>query len=125
MCIRDRSSAPATINEELSLDPITFAVNSAEITAEGQAVLDEAAAFLEANPEINVEIAGHTDSDGDDASNLDLSQRRAESVEAYLEGQGIDGARMEPQGYGETEPVVDNDTAENKAVNRRIEFRIQ
>ncbi len=114
----------ATINELLDLDPITFAVNSADITAEGQAVLASAVEFLEANPDVTVEIGGHTDSDGDDAFNQELSQNRAESVKAFLEGQGIAGDRMTPVGYGESEPTVDNDTPENKAINRRIEFTI-
>lgn len=113
-----------TINEALSLDPITFDVNSDVITPEGQAVLDQAAGYLEENAAVRVEIAGHTDSDGANESNLDLSQRRAESVKRYLEGKGIDGGRMEPKGYGEESPVVANDTPANKAINRRIEFRI-
>jgi len=113
-----------TINEALSLDPITFDVNSDVITAEGQAVLDQAAGYLEENADVRVEIAGHTDSDGPTESNADLSQRRAESVKKYLEDKGIAGDRMEPKGYGEGSPIVANDTAANKAINRRIEFRI-
>lgn len=123
----DATSAPAagsTINELLDLDPITFAVNSADITAEGEDVLAGAAEFLAANPDVSVEIGGHTDSDGDDALNQELSQSRAESVKAFLEGQGIDGDRMTARGYGESEPKVENDTPENKAINRRIEFTI-
>ena len=118
-------AAGSTINDLLDLDPITFAVNSADITPEGKAVLANAVEFMEANPGVNVEIGGHTDSDGADASNLALSQDRADSVKAFLEGEGVDGARMTTKGYGETEPKVDNDTPENKAVNRRIEFTIQ
>ena len=124
----DESAAPAsgsTINDLLDLAPITFAVNSADITPEGQAVLADAVAFMETNPDVAVEIGGHTDSDGDDASNLALSQARADSVKAFLEGEGIDGARMTTKGYGEAEPKVENDTPDNKAINRRIEFTIQ
>ncbi len=116
--------AGATINELLDLEPITFAVNSADITSEGEAVLAGAVEFLEANPDVTIEIGGHTDSDGNDAFNQELSQNRAESVKAFLEGQGIAGDRMTPVGYGESEPTVDNDTPENKAINRRIEFTI-
>ena len=118
------AEAPATVNEALDLDPITFDVNSANITAEGQAVLDQAAEFFTANPDVEVEVAGHTDSDGDDSSNQTLSQARAESVRDYLVGKGIDAGRMTPVGYGESEPIADNATAEGKAENRRIEFRI-
>ena len=121
----EENAEPETINDELSLDPITFEVSSARITAEGQTVLDQAADYLNANVDVNVEIAGHTDADGDEAANLALSQARAESVKAYLEGKGIDGNRMTPKGYGEAQPVASNDTPEGKAQNRRIEFVIQ
>ena len=121
----EESVEPVTINEELSLDPVTFEVGSATITDEGLAVLDEAAEYLKADPEVTVEIAGHTDSDGDAADNIRLSQARAEEVEAYLESQGIDGARMTPVGYGEDDPIASNASEAGKAQNRRIEFVIQ
>ena len=63
-----------------------------------------------------------TDADGDPAANLDLSERRAQSVVAYLVAQGIDANRLRGQGFGETEPVAPNDTAENKQRNRRVEL---
>jgi outer membrane protein OmpA-like peptidoglycan-associated protein len=113
-----------TINELLDLDPVTFRVNSATITDAGKAVLDDAAGFMLANPDISVEIGGHTDNDGSQSDNLDLSQRRADSVEAYLIGRGVEGDRLEAKGYGETQPKVPNDTAAAKAENRRIEFTI-
>ena len=116
---------PATINDELSLDPITFEVRSATITGSGEAVLDEAAAYLVANPAVTVEIAGHTDSDGDPATNVRLSQARAEAVKAYLEDAGVEGSRMTPVGYGADRPVASNDTTAGKAQNRRIEFIIR
>ena len=115
---------PATINEELSLEPITFEVISARITADGQAVLDKAADYLTANPDVNIEIAGHTDADGDQVANMALSQARAESVKAYLESKGVDGERMTARGYGSSQPVASNDTLDGKAQNRRIEFLI-
>ena len=88
-------------------------------------MLADAVAFMNANPDVAVEIGGHTDSDGDDASNLALSRARADSVKAFLEGEGVDGGRMTTKGYGEAEPKVDNDSPDNKAINRRIEFTIQ
>ncbi len=118
------AEAGDTINELLDLDPVTFRVSSARITDEGILVLDDAAEFLEANPDVEIEIGGHTDDDGAEAENLDLSQRRAESVKAYLESQGIDGDRMETKGYGESQPKVTNTSASAKAENRRIEFTI-
>ncbi len=121
----DDTEEPATINEELDLDPVTFEVRSATITDAGRAVLDEAAAYLASHPDVTVEIAGHTDSDGESAENITLSQDRADVVKAYLEDQGIDGSRLVPVGYGETEPVASNETEAGKARNRRIEFIIQ
>ncbi|MBI3237904.1 MAG: OmpA family protein, partial [Flavobacteriia bacterium] len=65
------------------------------------------------------------DSDGDDAKNLDLSERRAQGVKNYLVSLGIDESRLEAKGLGETQPKVANDTAENKAKNRRTDFLIR
>ena len=67
-------------------------------------------------------MAGHTDSDGDDSYNKDLSQRRAQSVVDYLVGHGVDAANLIAQGFGEEQPVAGNDTAEGKAQNRRVEL---
>jgi len=70
-----------------------------------------------------VKIVGHSDSDGDDAMNLELSKRRAESVKNELSGKfGIEASRMETEGAGESKPVAPNDTPANKAMNRRVEF---
>ena len=118
-------AAGDTMNEILDLEAIWFATNSAEISAESAEVLDRTVEFMKDHPEVTVEIGGHTDSDGDDAANMDLSQSRADSVRAYLESQGIAGERVTARGYGETRPVMENDTDENKSKNRRIEFTIQ
>ncbi len=116
--------AGATINELLDLDPVTFDISSDRITAAGRAVLDEVAGFLQGNPTVRVEIGGHTDNDGKVDANLDLSRRRAVSVKAYLEGRGVDGRRLETEGYGEDRPLVPNDSSAAKAENRRIEFTV-
>ncbi len=118
------ATAGTTINELLDLEPVTFSISSATITADGRAVLDQAATYLLANPDIRVEIGGHTDDDGSEQENLDLSTRRAEAVKAYLEALGVDPTRMVTKGYGEAEPKVPNTTSAGKAVNRRIEFTI-
>ena len=73
-------------------------------------------------PTMTVEIQGHTDADGNPAANLDLSNRRAASVVAALEALGVQPGRLSAKGYGETQPVAPNDTPENKAKNRRIDF---
>ena len=83
----------------------------------------EIAAVLKANPSVRISITGHTDSDGADAANLTLSQKRAATVKDILVNEfAIDAARMETDGKGETKPVTDNKTKEGKAANRRVEF---
>ena len=71
----------------------------------------------------NLLIGGHTDSDGEDAYNMTLSQKRTESVKKYLIGKGIMDARLTATGYGETVPIADNKTASGKAKNRRVELK--
>jgi outer membrane protein OmpA-like peptidoglycan-associated protein len=78
---------------------------------------------LAENPDVNVKIIGHTDGDGDDAKNLDLSKRRAESVKNELvKNFGIDSSRLTTEGAGETKPIAANDIPVNKARNRRVEI---
>lgn len=115
------ASLGGSLNDALGIAPINFETSSAVITAEGKAVLDGAAEFLIAN-DGPVEVAGHTDSDGDDAFNLQLSQDRADAVMAYLIEKGVKAENLSAVGYGETQPVADNGTDEGKAKNRRIEF---
>jgi len=78
---------------------------------------------LNENPDVRIRIDGHTDSDGDDAKNLDLSKRRAASVKNMLVSDfSVAAARIETNGLGETKPVAQNSTSEGKAQNRRVEF---
>jgi len=111
-----------TLNEALSLEPITFETASAVITAEGLTVLNATVEFLSLNPAVRVAIEGHTDSEGDEESNLVLSQARADSVRDHLIEQGIAADRLETAGLGDTRPIASNDTPEGRAQNRRIEF---
>ncbi|NSW93998.1 MAG: OmpA family protein [Bacteroidales bacterium] len=102
---------------------IYFDVNKDVVKPESYGTLKEIAAVLQENPDIRVKIVGHTDSDGADASNLDLSKRRGASVKNELvKTFGIDASRLESDGMGETQPVAQNDTPANKALNRRVEF---
>ncbi|HOI80635.1 MAG TPA: OmpA family protein [Petrimonas sp.] len=102
---------------------ITFDVNKADVKPESFGTLKSIADVLKENGPVRVKIIGHTDSDGDDAKNLELSQRRAQSVKNELIGPfGIDASRIETEGAGETTPVAPNDTPANKALNRRVEF---
>ncbi len=116
-------AAEGTVNELLALAPVQFEVASAELTPAGARVLSRAVAYLRTNP-VNVEIGGHTDSDGDAASNQALSEARALTVQTFLGEQGVDPALLSAVGYGATQPIASNDTDEGKARNRRIEFTI-
>jgi OOP family OmpA-OmpF porin len=101
---------------------VEFEVDSDVITGSGRALLDEIVVALRQFPDVPVEIGGHTDDRGSDAYNLDLSRRRAEAVLGYLVGAGEDAERFVVVGYGESQPVADNNTSEGQARNRRIEF---
>ncbi|MBL8225406.1 MAG: OmpA family protein [Chromatiales bacterium] len=105
---------------ELTLKGVTFALNSATLTGQDQLLLNSVASILQQRPQFNVEIVGHTDSTGSDALNQDLSERRAAAVRDYLVGQGIPAERLTSRGAGESEPIADNDTAEGRALNRRV-----
>jgi outer membrane protein OmpA-like peptidoglycan-associated protein len=106
--------------KQLTLKGVNFVTDSAELTPQSRGILDRVAASLKDWPDVRVEVGGHTDSIADDQYNLDLSQRRAESVRSYLVGRGIAASRLEAKGYGESEPIADNDTAAGRAKNRRV-----
>ncbi len=108
----------------LDLAGITFLFGSDEITEQGINILNDVVRILNENQEFDVVVAGHSDSVGDDNINLDLSQRRAQSVMNYLISQGINAQRMNAVGYGESEPITSNDTQEGRAINRRIELAV-
>jgi OmpA-OmpF porin, OOP family len=120
--------APDTRNKMLTQNKwvthgILFDVNSDNIKPESYGSMKEIANVLKENQDLKVKIVGHTDADGKDADNLDLSKRRAASVKAALAKEfGIDGSRMETDGKGESEPIDKNDTPAGKANNRRVEF---
>ena len=102
---------------------ILFDVNSDKIRGESYGTLKSIASVLKESADLKVKIIGHTDSDGDDAKNLDLSKRRAASVKSMLTSEfGIDAARMETDGKGESQPAGKNDSPAGKANNRRVEF---
>jgi outer membrane protein OmpA-like peptidoglycan-associated protein len=103
---------------------VTFAYDSATVQPQFQATLDQVAQVLSQYNETYIDIYGHTDSTGSDAYNQQLSERRAESVAAYLESRGVQSARIGTRGFGETQPIAPNDTEEGRAANRRVEIRI-
>ncbi len=112
------------IREEIVLRGVNFESNSDRLLPGADSVLDDAVATLQKNPTIEVEVAGHTDSDGAADYNEGLSARRAQTVHDYLAANGISVDRMSVRGYGESEPIADNSTSAGKAENRRVVLRI-
>jgi outer membrane protein OmpA-like peptidoglycan-associated protein len=103
---------------------VTFAVNSPDISSSFYPVLDSVGLVLKEYDKTMVEVAGHTDSDGSDVYNQQLSQRRAQSVVSYLTSREIRGDRFLTVGVGETRPIASNTTPDGKAQNRRVEITI-
>lgn len=110
--------------ETIALTGVNFASNSDELTPASIVILDGAVATLKRRGNIRVEVGAHTDSRGQDAYNLDLSQRRAAAVKDYLVAHGIAASRLTSRGYGETRPIADNGTAAGRAKNRRVELTV-
>ena len=106
------------------LENIFFKTNSSSLETESFIELTKLIELLVKNQTMRMRIEGHTDSDGDEATNLKLSQARALSVKTYLESKGIAATRIESEGYGETQPLESNATPEGKAKNRRTVFRV-
>ncbi len=115
---------PIAQGATVQLSDVNFEYNSAEITPASLASLEQVLRLLEMNPEINIELAAHTDDLGNEQYNLSLSQRRATSVRNYLVEKGIDPSRLKAVGYGKSKPLVPNTSDENRAKNRRVEFVI-
>src|SRR5262249_11840608 len=106
-------------------EKVYFDTGSDNIQARSFALLDQVASVLKNNPHVlKVRIEGHTDDRGSDASNLDLSQRRADSVRNYLINRGLEAGRLDAVGYGETKPIMPNATNRGREANRRVEFNI-
>ena len=111
--------------EIIKLNGIQFPHDSAEITPAAAAILDKAVATLKRRSDIKVEVAAHTDSNGSDAYNQALSDRRAASVMAYFKAHGISASRLTSKGYGESQPIASNATKAGRAKNRRVELRVR
>ena len=109
-------------NAPITLRGVNFKLNSAELTPESSTLLDVVANTLSSHPEVTVEVGGHTDSQGDDAYNLDLSARRASTVRDYLIANGVPAANLTSNGYGETRLIENAETAAAHAINRRVEL---
>ncbi len=103
---------------------VTFATDSSDINARFYDVLNSVAIVLEEYNQTLIDVTGHTDSTGSDQYNLELSQKRAQSVSSYLIGQGLDSRRFYIVGAGESQPIATNDTAAGREQNRRVEIRL-
>jgi outer membrane protein OmpA-like peptidoglycan-associated protein len=101
---------------------IRFDVNQATIKPESMGVINSIYGLLKDHPDLKLSVEGHTDSDGDEAMNQTLSEKRAQAVVEQLISMGIDGSRLSSKGWGENKPMAVNDTSEGKAANRRVEF---
>lgn len=108
----------------LNLPDVTFAVDSTAISPSFQSTLTSVAQSMNQYPNSLIDVYGHTDSTGSDAYNLDLSKRRADAVARYLISQGVNSARIQTQGMGESYPIADNTTESGRALNRRVEIKI-
>ncbi|MCQ2973640.1 MAG: OmpA family protein [Bacteroidales bacterium] len=115
---------PLIEDVKMQLNNITFETNSADITSTSYEELERLVDLLKINNELKVEISAHTDDKGSESYNLKLSERRAVAVVSYLKGKGIFGNRLVTKGYGKSMPLVPNTSDENRAVNRRVEFKI-
>ncbi len=121
---RDLLLTPIEVGANVRMNNIFFTPREATLLPESYAELDRLAEFLQNNPSIRIEISGHTDNPNKPEYSLRLSEARANAVFEYLVSKGIDKNRMQPKGYGGSKPLAPNDTPENMAKNRRVEFTI-
>ena len=121
----DARGCPIEKKAPIVLKGVTFEFDSSKLTAQATNRLDNVVDALEASPDVNFRIDGYTDSIGTDRYNLDLSQRRVDSVRSYLMNHGITSSRITgTQGHGESNPVATNETAAGRAQNRRVELNV-
>ena len=106
--------------KSIVLEGVNFATNSSQLTPASRGILDKTAESLKEFPNVNVEVGGHTDSQGNETLNRKLSQARAESVMKYLISKGVDASRLTAKGYGASQPIADNSTPQGRAKNRRV-----
>jgi outer membrane protein OmpA-like peptidoglycan-associated protein len=104
---------------------VLFDVDSSIVKPQARGALDDAATVFQEYKKTAIIVQGHTDATGTEEHNQSLSERRAQSVVAYLTGKGIDPARMAPMGFGEGQPVADNNSTEGRAQNRRVDLLLK
>ncbi len=122
--IYDVKLKPIEAGNDMVLNNIFFDSGKDEIKNESEASLMSLVKVMKSYPDMKVEISGHTDNEGEDSFNLNLSENRAKNVAGFIISNGINESRLKYSGYGETKPRFPNDTPENRMKNRRIEFKI-
>lgn len=128
-CKTPEAGQPITLEgcaagDKIVLRGVNFEFDKSRLTSNAKTILDGVGDALTAAPSVTVEIGGHTDSKGSDQYNQKLSEKRATSVVQYLVGKGVDSGRMTSVGYGESQPVADNETDEGRELNRRVELKV-
>jgi len=122
--LRVSASEQGVLDQTLANRTIEFETGSATLTPQGKLILDQMAAALSKMQNRTVDIIGHTDNSGNRTSNIALSQARADAVKGYLITKSILPQQMTTTGVGPDQPIAPNDTADGRARNRRIEFRV-
>ena len=112
------------VGKSIIVDDLLFMTGNNALDERSYRILDQLVDFLNQNPTIRIELAGHTDSDGSDVSNQTLSEGRAQSAVNYLNNKGVNTNRLEAKGYGESQPLAPNTSPKGKAKNRRVELKI-
>ncbi|MEZ0607680.1 OmpA family protein [Fibrella sp. WM1] len=115
---------PTALALPAEIESIFFAQSTAEVLPESRGAMDKLIQFLNQNPAVTIELAGHTDNQGDFDQNVLLSRQRAETVKAYVLSQGIAASRVRTRGYGGTRPAKTNNYEETRPMNRRVEVTI-
>ena len=121
---RDLYLVPIEVGSVVRLNNIFFETGHSDLKSESFVELDRVVKVLKDNPNMTIELSGHTDNVGDAGFNKSLSQKRADACKEYLVTKGIDASRLVSKGYGKDKPVADNGTEEGRALNRRVEFTI-
>lgn len=122
--VKDIGLKKVSVGTKIVLRNIFFDVGKATLRAESYAELGILRKTLTDNPNLKIEISGHTDNTGSEATNKSLSEKRAKAVVDYLIAQGIDTGRLQFAGYGESQPIADNNSADGRQLNRRTEFKV-
>lgn len=121
---RDLYLVPIAVNEQIVLNNVFFQKGKADLYSSSYSELDRLVDLMKENPEIKIEILGHTNNIGDRQQLMDLSEQRAESVKKYIVEQGITESRITTKGHGPNKPIATNDTPEGRKKNQRVEFKI-